>query len=246
MAWTWFFRLGSPKWFYQMSLKWQPWLWFFAGSGLGIGLIWGLWIAPPDYYQGELQRIMYIHVPAAYLSMFVYVVMAVSGAIGIIWRMKMAYTVSMSCSPIGAAFTFLALTTGSLWGKPTWGTYWVFDARLTAELVLLFLYFGHMALFNAISDLKSADKAAAILAIVGVVNIPIIHFSVEWWNSLHQPASLSKLEKPSIDSSMLWPLLIMIVSFKVFFVAVLLPFIRNHILWRDRDAQWVKQEVESK
>ncbi|WMS88155.1 heme ABC transporter permease [Pleionea litopenaei] len=245
MAWTWFFRLGSPKWFYQIAARWQPWIWGLTAIGLITGVIWGLWIAPPDYYQGDLQRIMYIHVPAAYLSMFVYVVMAVSSAIGLIWRMKMAFSVAMSCSPIGAAFTFLALVTGALWGKPTWGTYWVFDARLTSELILLFLYFGHMALFNSIHERKTADKAAAILAIVGVVNIPIIHFSVEWWNSLHQSASLSKLEKPAIDSSMLWPLLIMIVSFKLFFVSLLLPYLRNHILWRERDAKWVEEEVKS-
>lgn len=244
MNWSWFFKLGSPKWFYEMAGRWQPWIWALTLIGLGGGCIWGLFIAPPDYYQGDLQRIMYIHVPAAYLSMMVYVVMAVAGAIGIIWRMKMAYYVSMSCSPIGAAFTFLALVTGSLWGKPTWGTYWVFDARLTSELILLFLYLGHMALFNAIEDRKNADRAAAVLAIVGIVNIPIIHFSVEWWNSLHQPASLSKLEKPSIDSSMLWPLLVMIVSFKLLFVSLLFPYTRNHILWREKDSQWVQQEVE--
>ncbi len=244
MDWTWFFRLGSPKWFYQTSGRWLPWIWGLTLAGLITGCVWGLFIAPPDYYQGELQRIMYIHVPAAYLSMFVYVVMAVSGAIGLIWRMKMAYMVSISCSPIGAGFTFLALATGSLWGKPTWGTYWVFDARLTSELILLFLYLGHMALFNATDDLKKADKSAAILAIVGVVNIPIIHFSVEWWNSLHQPASLTRLEKPAIDTSMLYPLLVMIFSFKLFFIATLLPWIRNQILWRERDTQWVKELVK--
>ncbi|PWK49971.1 heme ABC transporter permease [Pleionea mediterranea] len=244
MTWNWFFRLGSPKWFYQMAGRWQPWIWLITFIGIVSGCYWGLFIAPPDYYQGDLQRIMYIHVPAAYLSMMVYVIMAVAGAIGLIWRMKMAYMVSISCSPIGAAFTFLALVTGSLWGKPTWGTYWVFDARLTSELILLFLYFGHMALFYAIDDVKKADKAAAILAIVGVVNIPIIHFSVEWWNSLHQDASLSKLQKPKIDEAMLWPLLVMIVSFKLFFVSVLFPWVRNHILWREKDAKWVKEIIE--
>ncbi len=244
MDWTWFFRLGSPKWFYQNAGKWQPWVWGLTAIGLITGVIWGLFIAPPDYYQGDLQRIMYIHVPAAYLSMFVYVVMAVAGAIGIIWRMKMAFMVSISCSPIGAGFTFLALVTGSLWGKPTWGTYWEPDARLTSELILLFLYFGHMALYSAIEDFRKADKAAAILALVGVVNIPIIHFSVEWWNSLHQAASLTKLEKPSIDASMLWPLMIMIVSFKLFFVSLLLPWVRNHIMWREKDSQWIKEVVK--
>jgi heme exporter protein C len=243
MDWTWFFRLGSPKWFYDLSGRWLPLIWGITLIGLVTGTVWGLFIAPPDYYQGDLQRVMYIHVPAAYLSMFVYVVMAVSGAIGLIWRMKMAYMVSISCSPIGAGFTFLALVTGSLWGKPTWGTYWVFDARLTSELILLFLYLGHMALFNATDDLKKADKSAAILAIIGVVNIPIIHFSVVWWNSLHQAASLSLVSAPKIDESMLMPLLIMIVSFKLFFVATLFSWIRSQILWRERDTRWVKEVV---
>ncbi|WP_144394911.1 heme ABC transporter permease [Pleionea sediminis] len=244
MAWTWFFRLGSPKWFYQIAGRWQPWIWGLTLIGLSVGTVWGLFIAPPDYYQGDLARIIYIHVPAAYLSMFTYVIMAVSAAIGLIWRMKMAFMFSISCSPIGAAFTLLALVTGSLWGKPTWGTYWVFDARLTSELILLFLYLGHMALYNASDDIKTADKSAAILAIVGVVNIPIIHYSVEWWNSLHQPASLSKLAKPSIDESMLWPLLIMIFSFKLFFISMVLPWLRNNILWRERDSQWVREMIE--
>ncbi len=243
MNWSWFFRLGSPKWFYQTAGKWQPYVWGLTFIGLAVGSIWGLVYAPADYYQGESQRIMYIHVPAAYLSMMIYFVMAVTAAIGMVWRMKMAFMTSIACSPIGAAFTFLALVTGSLWGRPTWGTYWVFDARLTSELILLFLYIGHMALFHSIEDFKKADKAAAIIAMVGVVNLPIIHYSVEWWNSLHQPASLSKLEKPSIDSSMLWPLLIMIVSFKLFFVSVLLPNLRNIILWREKESSWVKEEV---
>jgi heme exporter protein C len=243
MDWTWFFRLGSPKWFYELSGRWLPLVWVVTVVGLVAGTVWGLFLAPPDYYQGDLQRVMYIHVPAAYLSMFVYVVMAVSAAIGLIWRMKMAYMVSISCSPIGAGFTFLALVTGSLWGKPTWGTYWVFDARLTSELILLFLYLGHMALFNATDDIKKADKSAAILAIIGVVNIPIIHFSVVWWNSLHQPASLSVMAAPKIDSSMLMPLMVMIVSFKLFFVATLMSWVRNQILWRERDTRWVKDLV---
>ncbi|MCO7223617.1 heme ABC transporter permease [Pleionea sp. CnH1-48] len=228
-----------------MSNRWQPWVFGLAMIGLVGGSYWGLFIAPPDYYQGDTQRIMYIHVPSAYLSMFAYLMMAIASAIGLIWRMKMAYIVSVSCAPIGAAFTLMALITGALWGKPTWGTYWEWDGRMTSELILLFLYIGYMALHYAIEDTQKADKAAAILAIVGVVNLPIIHFSVEWWHSLHQTASLSKLEKPSIDEAMLWPLLVMITAFQVFFVAVLMPNIRNHILWRERDTRWVKEEVSS-
>ncbi len=240
MTWTWFFQLASPKWFYQKSLIWQPWVTFLALSGLLVGAYFGLFVAPPDFVQGESFRMIYVHVPSAYLSMMVYVVMAVTAAIGIIWQMKMAYVVSLSCSAIGAAFTLLALLTGAVWGKPTWGTYWQWDGRMTSQLVLLFLYIGHMALHSAISDTKKADKTAALLAIVGIVNIPIIHFSVDWWHSLHQTATLSKLEKPSMEWSMLWPLLLMIVSFKLFFVSVLLPMIRVHLLWREKDSQWVK------
>ncbi len=241
--WTWFFQLASPKWFYQIANRLIPWFVVITVLLFAVGLLLGLAMSPPDYQQGNTVRIMYIHVPAAYMSMMVYVVMALSGAIGLIWRIKMAHIVSVSCASIGAIFTFLALLTGAIWGKPTWGTYWFWDARLTSELILLFLYLGFMALHNAFDDKKSADKAAAVLALVGLVNIPIIHFSVEWWNTLHQGATLSKFEKPSLEVSMLWPLLIMIAAFKCYFFMSLLQKARVEILNREKQASWVKQLV---
>ncbi len=241
--WNWFFQLASPKWFYTIARKVTPWLSVLMYSLMLAGLVLGLIFSPADYQQGNTVRIMYIHIPAAYMSMMIYVIMAVAGAIGLVWRMKMAHIVSVSCASIGAMFTALALLTGAIWGKPTWGTYWVWDARLTSELILLFLYLGFMALHSAYDDKKAADKASAVLALVGVVNIPIIHFSVEWWNTLHQGATLSKLEKPSMDTSMLWPLLIMIVAFKLYFVVTLFHKIRGEILLREKQASWVKKLV---
>jgi len=241
--WTWFFQLASPKWFYQFSDKLLPWFKLVTLILFVMGLALGLLFSPVDYQQGNTVRIMYIHVPAAFLSMFVYVVMAISGGIGFIWRIKMAHIVSVSCAPIGAIFTFLALITGSLWGKPTWGTYWEWDARMTSELILLFLYLGYIALHNAFDDRKTADRAAAVLALVGVVNIPIIHFSVYWWNSLHQGATISKFEKPSIDPDMLKALLTMIVAFQMYFFTVLLQRIKAEILVREKLSGWVKKRV---
>ncbi len=241
--WTWFYQFASPKWCYQFSNKWLPW---FRAATLILfltGLALGLLFSPQDYQQGNTVRIMYIHVPAAFLSMFVYVLMALSGAIGYIWRIKMAHIVSISCAPIGAIFTLLALITGAVWGKPTWGTYWEWDARMTSELILLFLYLGFMALHNAFDERKTADRAAAILALVGLVNIPIIHFSVEWWNTLHQGATISKFEKPSMDTDMLKALLTMIVAFQVYFFTILLQRIKAEILDREKLSGWVKKLV---
>jgi len=241
--WTWFFQLASPKWVYQFADKLLPWFRWITLVLFLIGLTLGLLFSPQDYQQGNTVRIMYIHVPAAFLAMFVYVVMAISGGIGFIWRIKMAHIVSVSCAPVGAIFTLLALATGSLWGQPTWGTYWVWDARLTSFLILLFLYLGFMALHNAFDDRKTADRAAAILALVGIVNIPIIHFSVYWWNSLHQGATISKFEKPSMDPDMLKALLTMIVAFQMYFLTVLLQRIKAEILQREKLSGWVKKKV---
>lgn len=238
--WTWFYQLASPKWFFGTAEKLLPWFAWTTVILFLIGLTLGLAFSPADYQQGNTVRIMYIHVPAAYLSMMVYMIMAIAGGIGLIWRIKMAHIVSVSCASVGAIFTALALITGAVWGKPTWGTYWVWDARLTSQLVLLFLYLGFMALHSAFDDKKSADKAAAVLALVGIVNIPIIHFSVEWWNTLHQGATLSKLEKPSMDTSMLYPLLVMIFAFKFYFFTVLMHKVRAQILLREKHAKWVK------
>ena len=197
--------------------------------------------APPDYQQGDSFRIIYLHVPSAWMSMFIYVVMAVTGGIGLIWRMKLADVMAAAAAPVGASFTFLALATGSLWGKPMWGTWWVWDARLTSELILLFLYLGIMGLQSAIPDRRNASRAAALLALVGVVNIPIIHFSVEWWNTLHQGATVSKFDKPSIHISMLIPLLVMAVAFKLFFATVVLMRARCELLERERNSAWVRE-----
>lgn len=208
-------------------------------TSLAIGLYLGLWVAPADYEQGDSYRIIYIHVPAAWMSMFVYVVMAVSSAIFLIWRIKIADVAAMASAPIGAAFTAVALLTGSFWGKPMWGTWWIWDARLTSELLLLFLYLGYMALRGAMETPQSAARAAGILAVVGVVNIPIIHFSVEWWNTLHQPATITKLDKPSMHISMLRPLLIMVLSFQMLYFFNLMVRMRTLILEREARAAWV-------
>jgi len=238
--------MSSPPFFYKTAGQWTPWLAGLSIILLLVGLYGGLIYAPTDYQQGESYRIIYIHVPAAWMSLFVYVAMAVSGAIGLIWRIKLAEIVTVCSAPVGAGFTLLALVTGSLWGKPMWGTYWVWDARLTSELLLLFLYLGVMSLYSAIPDKRVASRAVALLALVGVVNIPIIHYSVEWWNTLHQGPTVTKFDKPSIDIRMLVPLLIMAVAFKVFYVWSLFLRIRVELIERERNTQWVKALVQTK
>jgi heme exporter protein C len=237
----WFHKLGSPPHFYRIAGKWIPWLnWIFIVLLL-TGLYGGLIFAPPDYQQGESYRIIFIHVPSAWMSLLIYVVMAVCGAVIIVWRMKLAEVVLISSAPIGASFTFLALVTGSLWGKPMWGTYWVWDARLTSELILLFLYLGVIGLYNAIEDRRTAARAVAILALVGVVNIPIIHYSVEWWHSLHQGPTITKFDKPSIHWSMLVPLLLMALAFQVYYALALFHRCRAELLRRERNSKWVEE-----
>jgi heme exporter protein C len=237
--------MGSPPHFYRFAGRWLPWLTALFTILIIGGLYGGLILAPTDYQQGESYRIIFVHVPAAWMSMFIYMVMAACGVIILVWRMKLAEIVLSCSAPIGASFTFLALVTGSLWGKPMWGTYWVWDARLTAELILLFLYLGIMGLYGAIDDKRVAGRAVAILAIVGMVNIPIIHYSVEWWNSLHQGPTVTKFDKPSIVWSMLWPLLVMALAFKVYFVISLFQRVRAEILHRERNTRWVEELVKS-
>lgn len=239
--WRWIQRFSSPKHFYEISGKLIPW---FALPALGLtvyGLYLGLFVAPADYQQGDSYRIIYIHVPAAWMSLFIYVVMAVTSAIGIIWKIRLADMVASASAPIGAAFTFIALITGSLWGKPMWGTYWVWDARLTSELILLFLYFGYMALRASIEDQRIADKACGLLAIVGVVIVPIIHYSVEWWSTLHQGSTVTVTGKAAMDTSMLIPLLYMALATKFYYAAIVLVRTRNEVLYRDRNRRWVRE-----
>ena len=236
-------RFAAPMNAYSLALTLTPWCaWISILLFIG-GIYGGLVYAPPDYDQGESFRIIYVHVPAAWMSMFVYVVMAAAGACGLIWKVKLMDAVARSCAPLGASFTLLALVTGSIWGKPMWGTWWVWDARLTSELILLFLYLGYMALQSSIDDRRTAARAGAILALVGVVNIPIIHFSVEWWNTLHQGPTVTKFDKPSIHVTMLIPLLIMSVAYTTFFLTMLMVRLRAEILDQERNTAWVRDLV---
>ncbi|MDQ4148218.1 MAG: heme ABC transporter permease [Pseudomonadota bacterium] len=238
--WTFFHKLSSPRYFYNLSGRWLPWLAWSAAALLLIGTYWGLVVAPPDYQQGDSYRIMYIHVPSAWMSLFVYMVMACAAFIGLVWKMKLAEVIAADCAPLGASFTAMALITGMLWGKPMWGTYWVWDARLTSELILLFLYLGMIGLRGAIENPRTAARACGVLTLVGVVNIPIIHYSVIWWSTLHQGPIISRFAKPSVDPSMLWPLLIMVIAFMLYFAAVLLLRARCQILARERGSAWVR------
>jgi heme exporter protein C len=243
--WEFLHQLGSPPHFWRLSGAMLPWFGWIALVLIVVGTVSGLWIAPPDYQQLDAFRIIYFHVPSAWLSQFGYIVMATAAAIGLVWRIKLAHAIAAACAPIGASFTAVALATGSIWGKPMWGTWWVWDARLTSTLVLLFLYFGYMALRAAIDEENRADRASALLAIIGVINIPIIKYSVEWWNTLHQPATISRLGKPAMDPSMLIPLLIMWLGFTFFFLAVLMVRTRAEIISRERNKKWLRGVIGS-
>ena len=243
MDWTWFHRLASPPHIYRVAGTLTPWFAWPAGLLIVSALYAGLFLAPPDYQQGEGFRMIYVHAPSAWLSVMIYGVMATAAAVGLIWRMKVAHAAAASCAAIGASFTFVSLVTGMLWGKPMWGTYWVWDPRLTAQLVLLILYLGYMALRSGIDDLGRADRASAVLAIIGVVNLPIIRYSVEWWNSIHQAPSVMKMERPSMPLDMLAPLLMMLLGFTLLFAAVMLVRMRAEVLRRERGASWVKEVV---
>ncbi len=237
-----FAPLAAPQTFYAVATAWSPWLFGITLLGFLVGGYWGLWVAPPDYQQGEAYRIIYVHVPSAWMSLMVYVVMASAGAVALIWRIKLAEIAVYECAVLGASFTALALVTGMLWGKPMWGTWWQWgDARLLSELILLFLYIGVLGLHNAVANPRKAARVASVLALAGVVNVPIVHFSVEWWNTLHQGATVSKFSAPSAHPSMLYPLLLMAVVFLLYFVSVLLLRMRVRILEREADRQWVKE-----
>jgi len=241
MTWTWFHRFGSPPYFYRVAGILIPWFAWIAAVAAVAGLIGGLALAPPDYQQGEGYRIIFVHVPAAVLSTMAYAVMATASGVGLIWRMNVAHAVAASCATIGAWFTVVALATGSLWGRPMWGTYWAWDPRLTSELVLLFLYLGYLGLRGAIDDGARADRACAVLALVGVINLPIIHYSVDWWNSLHQGHTVLKFGKASMPPSMLVPLLLMMLAFTMYFGAIMLVRARGEVLRRERSARWINE-----
>jgi len=245
MTWTWLHKFASPPHAYRIAGRLAPWFGWPAFVLIVVGLYGGLVLAPPDYQQGDGFRILYVHAPSAWMSMFVYATMAIAAGVGLVWRIKLAHAVAAASAPIGAWFTFAALATGSLWGKPMWGAWWVWDARLTSELILLFLYFGYMALRGSFDDRDRADRASAVLAVVGVVNLPIIHYSVFWWNTLHQGSTITKIGKPSITGDMLWPLLVMLLAFTLYYVAVVLVRLRAEILRRERDASWLREELSS-
>jgi len=233
-------RLASPREFYQISRYTTP---VFGTLFIGLTLVGsylGLFVAPADYQQGDSFRIIYVHVPAAWLSLFIYIVMACASAIALIWRMKMAFVIAICSAPIGAAFTTLALATGSLWGAPIWGTWWVWDARLTSELILLFIYLGVMALYYAFDERRTGERAMALLSIVGVVIVPIIHYSVEWWSSLHQGATVFRDGGPAMPNSMLIPLLLMALGFTFFYGYVLFLRAQNMVLRNERNSHWVR------
>jgi heme exporter protein C len=242
---VWFHRFGSPPYVYGLANAIAPWLGAVGLALLVIGGYWGLVVAPVDFQQGESYRIIYIHVPTAYISMMSYTLMAVSAGIGFIWRIKVAHAVAVSAAPIGASITFCALVTGAIWGRPTWGTYWEWgDSRLMFELLLFFLFLGYMALRAAFDDRDKADRVSAVLAVVGVVNVPIIHYSVVWWNTLHQGPTLIRPDGPSMETSMLIPLLIMIPAFTAVFYWVLLRRLQAEIVDREQGTRWLKELVE--
>src|SRR5687768_398305 len=230
MKWFWY---ASPQTFYPFAGRMAPWCGLAAAFLAAAGLYIGFFVAPTDAQQGEVYRIIFIHVPAAWMSMFIYLVMAGWAAIGLAFNTRLSHMMARALAPTGALFTFIALWTGSLWGKPTWGTYWVWDARLTSELILLFLYLGFMALQAAIDDTRRADRASALLAIVGAVNVPIIYYSVQWWNTLHQGASVSLTKAPSMATTMLTGMLLMALACWLYSIAVALVRVRCMIRERE-------------
>jgi heme exporter protein C len=235
------FKFSSPASFYPLAGKISRSSAWLAVALLAIGLYMSLFVAPTDYKQGEGYRIIFVHVPAAWMSMLIYLVMAGWSVLGLVFNTRLSAMMATALAPTGALFTFIALWTGAFWGKPMWGAWWVWDARLTSELILLFLYLGYMALHSAIEDSRRADKASALLCLVGAVNIPIIHYSVKWWNTLHQGASVSVAGGSSMSQMMLTTMLIMTLGFWAYAIAVALKRVRCIILERERDTTWVKK-----
>jgi heme exporter protein C len=244
--WKWLHPYANPETSYHFAGKILPWCARLAFIFLTIGITWALLFAPADYQQGDTFRIFYLHVPAAMLSMGIYLGMAIAALSSLVWQLKLADASAAAMAPIGAAFTLIALVTGSAWGKPMWGTWWIWDARLTSELILLFLYLGVIALHNAFEDKSLAGKAAGILALVGVINLPIIKYSVEWWNTLHQGATVSKLGQPSMSADMFWPFLVCFIGFAFFVTALICLRFRTEILNRNSMRPWVRELVVNK
>jgi heme exporter protein C len=239
-------RFAAPQQFYPLAGRLLPWLWALAALLAVAGLAVGLLIAPSDFQQGDSYRIIYIHVPAAWMSMLIYVVMAFWAGLGLVLNTRLSSMMASALAPTGAWMTFIALWTGALWGKPTWGTWWVWDARLTSELLLLFLYLGFMALQAAADDPRRADRAGAVVALIGVVNVPIIYFSVKWWNTLHQGSTINLTRAPSMASIMLTGMLLMVAAFWVYAIAAALQRVRTIILEREKDADWVARLPETR
>jgi heme exporter protein C len=237
------FRYASPQAFFPLAGKMIPWFGAAAVALCAAGFYIGFMVAPTDAQQGEVYRIIFLHVPAAWMSMFIYVVMAGWAALGLALNTRLSAMMASALAPTGAMFTFLALWTGSLWGKPTWGTWWVWDARLTSELILLFLYLGFMALQSSIDDPRRADKAGGLLLLVGVINVPVIYFSVQWWNTLHQGASVSLTRAPSMAATMLAGMLAMALGFWAYTVTAALIRVRTIMLERESHAEWVQRYI---
>ncbi len=238
------FRFAAPQAFYPLAGRMVPWFAAAAALLAAAGLYIGLWLAPTDATQGDSYRIIFVHVPAAWMSMVIYLAMAGWAGVGLVFNSRLSSMMANALAPTGALMTFLALWTGALWGKPTWGTWWVWDARLTSELVLLFLYIGFMSLHASIDDPRRADRAAGLLALVGVVNVPIIYFSVQWWNTLHQGASVSLTRAPSMAAQMLLGMLVMALAFWAYSIAVALARVRTLMLERERHAGWVRHALD--
>ncbi len=241
--WKWLHPYANPEVSYHFTGKLIPWFSKLTFTLLFIGIIWALLFVPADYQQGNSFRIFYLHVPSAILSMSIYVGMAIAALSSLVWQIKLADASAAAMAPVGAVFTAIALITGAAWGRPTWGTWWIWDARLTSELILLFLYLGVIDLHNAFEDKTLAGKAAGILALVGVVNIPIIKYSVEWWNTLHQGSTVSKLGAPSMSSSMYWPFVVCFIGFICFVTWVICIRFRSEILARNAMRPWVRDLV---
>ncbi|NYZ61254.1 heme ABC transporter permease CcmC [Luteimonas deserti] len=239
----WFHQLGSPPVFDRFARRWAPWAFALALTTLGVGLYGALFVVPADYQQGDSFRILYIHVPSAWMSLMVFAVMAGYGAIALIWRIKLCEILAMACAPIGAAFTVITLATGSIWGRPMWGAWWSWDPRLTTELILLFLYLGVIGLYGAIEDRRAAARAASLLAIVGVALLPVIRYSVVWWDSLHQGQTIRVFGESTIDASMAWPLVWTVIATKFWFVGSLLARARADNLRREAGKDWVRRLV---